>query len=215
MADRFRSLDLVILGAGGFARQAVWLADRVGFRVVAMLDELADSPSEYQGIPIVRDLGALGASREVAVVSAVGSPDLRRRWAAALGEGHVFTQLHDPAALIAPNATMGAGSSVFAGSVCSTHSRIGDHTIIGFNCLVSHDVAVGAFSHLAGGVVLNGGACVGNGCLVGAGAVVLPGVRIGDGAVVGAGAVVSRDVPAGTTVASPPARRVPSGSHGD
>jgi len=43
---------------------------------------------------------------------------------------------------------------------------------------------------------------------IGTGAVILPGVTIGEGAVVGAGAVVTKDVPAGSTVAGNPARRL-------
>jgi len=43
---------------------------------------------------------------------------------------------------------------------------------------------------------------------IGSGAVVLAGVCIGEGALVGAGAVVTEDVPAGSTVAGVPARRL-------
>ncbi len=46
------------------------------------------------------------------------------------------------------------------------------------------------------------------GASIGSGAIVLCGVTIGKGALIGAGAVVTRDVPAHTTVAGVPARRM-------
>lgn len=49
---------------------------------------------------------------------------------------------------------------------------------------------------------------VGANVWIGGGALILPGVSVGDDAIVGAGAVVTRDVPAGTTVAGNPARRI-------
>ncbi len=41
---------------------------------------------------------------------------------------------------------------------------------------------------------------------IGGGAIIVPGVTIGDDAIIGAGSVVTRNVPAGATVASNPAR---------
>jgi maltose O-acetyltransferase len=49
---------------------------------------------------------------------------------------------------------------------------------------------------------------IGRNVWIGGGAIILPGIRIGDDAVIGAGSVVTRDVPAGTTVAGNPARRI-------
>jgi len=47
---------------------------------------------------------------------------------------------------------------------------------------------------------------IGKDVWIGGGAILLPGVTIGDGAIIGAGSVVTRDVAAGQTVASNPAR---------
>ncbi|MGI9394071.1 MAG: acetyltransferase [Boseongicola sp.] len=203
--------EIVILGAGGFAQQAVWcVSRRQDMRVVAMLDELQSQPSDYQGIPIVRDLDDLAeVHQSVSLLSAVGNPGLRKRWAQEYGRLNAFCSLIDPDALVAPNARLGEGNILLPGSICSTNSEIGNHVIIGYNASVSHDASVGSFSHLASSAILNGHARVGDGCRIGAGAIVLPNVEVGDGAIVGAGAVVHRDVAPGRTVAGIPARAVP------
>lgn len=203
---------LVVLGAGGFARQAVWCIERHSdLRVVALFDELQTEPRDYKGIPIVADLAKLAnENSSLALVGAVGDANLRRRWALEYGSLYPFWTVIDPDALVAPNARLGEGSIVLPGAICSTNAQVGDHVLIGFNASVSHDVSVGSFTHLAGGVILNGHSRVGEGCQIGAGAIVLPHVRIGDGAVVGAGAVVNRDVEPGRTVAGVPARSVVS-----
>ena len=51
---------------------------------------------------------------------------------------------------------------------------------------------------------------IGDDVWIGYNATVLKGVTVGDGAVIGPGAVVLRDVPAGSTVAGNPARRIES-----
>jgi maltose O-acetyltransferase len=47
---------------------------------------------------------------------------------------------------------------------------------------------------------------IGRNVWIGGGAIILPGVSIGDSALIGAGSVVIRDMPAGVTAVSNPAR---------
>lgn len=200
--------DFVILGAGGLAQQVAWCAGRcAATRVVAMVDELIPAPSEWQGIPVIPSLGELPKDLSgPSLLSAVGSAELRRRWAEEHGQKFGFATLIDPSSIVAPGTPVGEGSILLPGTICSTNVSVGTHTILGFNVSLSHDTSVGSFSHLAGGVILNGRSRVGDDCRIGAGAIVLPDIEIGDGAVVGAGAMVTKNVQPGTRVAGVPAR---------
>jgi sugar O-acyltransferase (sialic acid O-acetyltransferase NeuD family) len=200
--------EVAILGASGFARQIAWCANRSGdLRVVALIDELAREPSDWDGIPILPSVESVaGNLARLSVLSGVGRPDLRRRWAREHAPRFAFATIIDPSAIIAPGSRIGEGSVAMPGVICSTNVSVGSHTLLGFNVSLSHESSVGSFSHLATGVILNGRARIGDGCRIGAGAIVLPDIDVGDDAVVGAGALVTKNVPPGATVAGVPAR---------
>lgn len=132
--------------------------------------------------------------------------------------GGIFTQLAakgflprtviHPAASIAESASIGGGSLVAAQAVVAPVAKIGRGAIINHSAVVDHECVVGDFCHIAPGVTLGGNVKIGERVFIGAGVNVLPGVHIGEGAVVGAGAVVTKDVPASTTYAGVPARRI-------
>ncbi|ACK49105.1 acetyltransferase, CysE/LacA/LpxA/NodL family [Methylocella silvestris BL2] len=106
--------------------------------------------------------------------------------------------------------------------------RIGAGAFLNFNCVILDVVAVsiGQMTQIGPAVqilaadhprdpaqrraMLESGrpVSIGANCWIGAGALILPGVTIGDDCIIGAGSVVTRDVAAGATVASNPARRL-------
>lgn len=201
---------LTILGAGGFAEQVAWIVRRHGaYDVMAFVDELRSEPGDVDGVPILPSLDDLARDpSDVKLLSAVGNPDLRRRWAKTFRAKYAFATVIDPSAAVAPNVTVGAGCVIMPGTVCSTRVIIGDHSLLGFNVSLSHDAEIGDYTHLAAGVILNGRARVGHGCRIGAGAIILPDVVVGNDVVVGAGAVVTKNVTDGATVAGVPARQI-------
>jgi len=128
----------------------------------------------------------------------------------------------DPAAFVAPNATvigrvtLAAGANIWYGAVLrgdverieiGMNTNVQDGAVIhgdpGQPTILEADVTVGhrAIVHSAH---------IERGCTIGMGAIVLNGVRVGAGSLVGAGAVVTKDVPPRSLVVGIPGKVVRS-----
>jgi sugar O-acyltransferase (sialic acid O-acetyltransferase NeuD family) len=210
--------DLVIVGAGGFARetaQAVREAAAAGvpWRLLGHLD---DDPAlhgrEVDGVPV---LGGSALVRELSgarVLLCTGSPRdpasrarLARRLA--LPPERYATVVH-PAAAVSASSVAGPGSVLLAHCVLTAAVRVGAHVAVMPHTVLTHDDVVEDFATLASGVRLGGGARVATGAYVGAGALVREYVTVGAWSLVGTGSVVLRDVPRGEVWAGAPARRL-------
>lgn len=208
--------DLVILGAGGFAREVWWLSEEMNedarrWNVLGFIDETAGTRGR-----ILCDLPVLGSfdwfetrGEKPLVVCGAGSNRTRRRFVArtrALGLGHA-TLLH-PGVRMSRFVEVGEGTVVCAGSVLTTQVRIGSFVNVNLGCTVGHDTVVEDFCNLSPGVHLSGAVHLERGVDVGTGAVVLPGRRVGGDSTLGAGAVVTADVPPRSVAVGVPARVV-------
>ncbi len=203
--------DLVIVGAGGFAREtAAAVGELPGWRLLGYVD---DDPALHGavrcgatvlgGLSIVEDM-------DVAVVVCVGSPRdraARQRVVArlALPPERYATVVH-PAAWVGAGCSVGPGTVLLTGVVLTAEVRVGRHVCVMPHTVLTHDDSIGDFATLASGVRLGGGVRIGPGAYLGAGALVRESVTVGAGAMVGMGSVVLRDVPPGETWAGNPAR---------
>ena len=208
---------LVLLGAGGTAREAVDLVTVLiqagaGFRIVAALDDdVSLTGSRIHGIEIAGPLAntrlyppdtcfidTLGSPRNFsqrpAIISALGIPD------------HRFATLIHPQASVSASASVGPGSLVFAFATVGANATLGSHVTILPHGVVSHDAIVGDWTQIATGAIVSGAAHVGRCCYLGAGSTLIDSARVGDGALVGMGSVVLKEVPSGAVVAGNPAR---------
>lgn len=119
------------------------------------------------------------------------------------------TAIH-PAAVIAGDVTIGAGTVVAAGAVINPGVSIGENVIVNTCASVDHDCVLEGGAHVSPGVHLGGHVHVGRGAWVGIGAIVTDRVHIGAQTIVGAGAVVLHDVPPNVVAYGVPARVVKS-----
>lgn len=204
--------ELIILGAGGHAKEVFWLTQRYGqYRVVAFLDETISEEKNlsFFSFPIVSSLDkfiSLKKNERPAVISAVGDNKLRKRWHDQYYKEFEFISLVDPDSIIGFNIAIGFGSIVFPSSVLTFNVVIGNHVNIHSTSIITHDAIIGDFCFIGPGCKLLGGVQIGKGSFLGAGAVVLPRKKVGDWSIIGAGAVVASDIPSNCTAVGIPAR---------
>jgi len=209
------SSDIVVYGAGGFAREIAWLAGECGKRVVAYVDD--SSQTHGQRLNEVEVMGLEDAAARfpnVGVAIGIGSPAARETVAAkAKAAGLRDVLLIDPRVARSPWIEVGEGTVICAGSTLTTNIRIGRHVQVNLHCTIGHDVVMDDFATLAPGVHISGWVHVARGAYVGTGAVVINGTSgrplvIGQDAVVGAGACVVKSVEPRTTVVGVPAKPI-------
>jgi len=205
--------DLVIVGAGGFARETAAAAGPA-WRVRGFVD---DDPAllgtTRAGLPILGPVADV-AGMDAAVVVCVGNPRnyaARRQIVERLGlPARRWATVVHPSVSIGAGSRVGPGSVLLAGTVLTADVTVGWHVAVMPQVVLTHDDRVGDYATIASGVRLGGGVVVDDGAYVGAGALVREGVKLGAGSLVGLGSVVLRDVPPEETWAGNPARRLRS-----
>lgn len=213
-------MKLVLIGAGGFGREALDVVEAEnaahGGGRYELLGVVDDSPTpenlrrlSKRGAPY---LGKLSENHDwpaggVHFLIGIGNPQVRKA-VSSMCEGLGLTPaiaIH-PSAVIGSDFTAGPGTVICAGVQISTNVSLGEHVHINPGVVVGHDAELESFVSINPGSIVSGNVRVETGSLLGAGSVVLQGLKIGSNAVVGAGAVVVRDVPGSVIVKGVPAR---------
>ncbi len=212
--------EIVILGAGGYAKEIAFLIEEINRaqteplrNILGFVDKDGATAGCMNGK--YRVLGGeeflQAAGRNLDVVMGIGWPGVVRGISARLGGlAHIhFPNLRHPSLVFdIDGVSWGRGNVVCAGNVFTTDIEIGSFNTFNLCVTLGHDVTVGNCCVINPGVNISGGVTIGDGCLIGTGATILQNITIGEGAIIGAGAVVTRDVVKGATVAGVPARQL-------
>lgn len=206
---------LVVVGAGGFGREALDVAEAMNemnptWDVLGVVD---DSPSrvnlERLAARGVGHLGGLDAiPAEAAVSIGVGSPAARRTIHELFAErDFAFASLVHPTALMGSEVRAADGAVICAGVSVGTNVTLGRHVHLNPHAVIGHDTILGDHVSVNPNATISGDCVIEDEVLIGAGAVVLQGLHVGRGAVVGGAACVVAGVTAGATVMGVPARQ--------
>jgi sugar O-acyltransferase (sialic acid O-acetyltransferase NeuD family) len=195
---------LLIVGAGGYAKEVAQIARRVDPHrdIWDSISYVAASPADVGqprpfGTIDYSDADILSGTVTADIVIGIGDPELRSRAASRYTELPVFSfpNLIDPSVEIDHElVALGKGNVIHRNAILTCDIVIGDFNIFNKGCIVAHDVSVGSFNNMNPAASLHGYSRLGDGCLVGAGARVLPDVSVADRTTIGAGAVLLRNV---------------------
>ena len=209
--------ELLILGSGGFAREVVWLVERINkinmtWNILGYVDEDAELHGK-----IINSYRVLGADKCIAnypdayVVCAIGSSKLRKKIVEKVKQQCPqikFASLVDPKVEISDRVTLGEGVVICANSVVTVNIDIGSHVIINLDCTVGHDAILHDYVTVNPSVNISGNVEIEEGVELGTGTQIIQGKRIGANSVIGAGSVVVRDIVGNCTAVGIPAKPI-------
>ena len=170
--------DIMIVGAGGWGREAVWTLERINAREMTWNilgfadDDPAKATGAVEGYPLLGNVEK--ASRDypgAAVYIAIGDNSVRESIYRRL-RGHDFPVIIDPSADVAPTAEMRHGVFIGPQAVVSVGAELGKFAIVCARAGVDHDARMGDFAMLRPAATLLGHRSVGSRAYVAAGVVV-------------------------------------------
>lgn len=206
---------LIILGAGGFARDVFNFAiNSKGynelFDVKGFLDINLHSLDGFSGYPPI-----LGSENDYDIqerdvfITAVGDNKLRKKIVDVIvSKGGKFITLIHQTAVIHTNAKIGEGCIIQPNTVIGADTNTGSHTYIQNGAILGHDVRVGSFCRIDCNVMFVGGTLCEDFVTVHTNSVINHNVVVGENAVVGACSFVIRKVKPGITVFGNPAKKI-------
>jgi sugar O-acyltransferase (sialic acid O-acetyltransferase NeuD family) len=211
-----RPAQLLLIGAGGFARETAEVVHaindvRMTWDLLGFMD---DDPSlrgvEKEGLPVLGPISELERYPEAGVVVCTGSPRnnfSRKRIVRSLGLPlERYASLVHPTAVVARSAEIGPGCVLLASVVLTAAARVGSHVAVMPGVVLTHDNVINDFVTFGAGARLAGTVTIGEGAYLGAGSLIRENLSVGAWSLVGMGAVVTRNIPEAEVWAGVPAR---------
>ncbi len=205
---------IVILCAGDFGKEVVWLLEDINkvqptYEILGFLDDNIQKKDQiyngYKCLGPISQLTELNRDNDVCAVIATQDGGIRKK----IVEMHCafsnWETLIHPNTNISSTTTIGKGCIICANSSISVNADIGNQCIMNLGTTIGHDCEIDDYVSMMSGTVISGHVKIAEGAYFGSNSTVIPNRKIGSYSKVGAGSVVIRNVKDGTTVMGVPA----------
>lgn len=207
--------NLIIVGAGGFAREVLQLVEDINQRdsrweVIGFIDEDAGKKGNIiNGYPILGGFEwFLEGAENIDVAFAVGNPQVRKRLVDKFRQSFnaAYPNLIHPSVKLSKFVDIGIGNIICQSVILTTNITLGDFNILNLNSTVGHDTNIGSFCTIAPGVNISGHAALNDGCDLGTNSCIIQGKTVGEWSIIGAGSVIVKDIGPRCTAVGVPAK---------
>jgi sugar O-acyltransferase (sialic acid O-acetyltransferase NeuD family) len=214
METEGRQMNLVILGAGGFAREVFYhfkQSEQYHDAKIFFVDDISPHKTlklKGEEYPVIKDWDFSSIPDAIFYV-AIGNPVHKRIMvdkALAAGIKPAPAFVHRTAEVY--DAKLGVGTVVCKNCIITDNVKIGDYVIVSFNVSVGHDAEVGDYTTINPSCQISGYCQVGSDCVIGTGTAIRDRVKVGDGVLTGVGSAVVKDLDSRGVYVGVPARKL-------
>ncbi|MBM7712757.1 NeuD/PglB/VioB family sugar acetyltransferase [Enterococcus xiangfangensis] len=207
--------DLIIIGAGGFAKEIAFLLQRASeYNLIGFVDdEVSLSGQKLAGKPILGPINMLlSYDKPISVAIGIASSNVKKKIYSKLKKNQNinFPNLVDTTALVGVNVKLGIGNILMANSTYTADINIGDFNMINIGSTVGHDSNIGDFNSIFPSVNISGYVTIGNNNQIGVGTKIIQSICIADNSIIGAGSVVIQNIENNTKNVGVPTRIIES-----
>lgn len=198
--------NLIVLGAGGFAKSIIDALDESQYNLVGFIDSF--KKGEHQGYKILANsLEEIKDKEKYIYFIGIGDPKTREEYFYNLKKYNLkLANIIDKTSILSRNITLGEGVFIGKMVIVNADATLEDNVVLNTRSLIEHGNHIGAHTNISTNSVLNGDVEVGKRTFIGSCTVVNGQVKIGSNSVIGSGSVVIRDIEDNVVVAGSPTR---------
>lgn len=205
--------DIYIFGAGGFAREIVYLIrDIQEYKVKAFVDIKEAPPIEIDGetISIISEktFKTICQSTPTHAAIAIANNTIVKKIVSHYKDICIFPNIIHPSVTHFGKLTIGEGNIITMGNGFSEHVRVGSFNRFNTHCGIGHDTCIGNYNMFNPGCKISGAVTIGDGNSFGVNAVVLQQIKIGNNNAVGAASLIIHHLKDGKSYIGVPAKKI-------
>jgi sugar O-acyltransferase (sialic acid O-acetyltransferase NeuD family) len=207
--------NLYIIGAGGFGKEVLWLAERINeskstWNICGFIDDNESLwGKKIDDYLVCGGLDYLKNCPGAFVACAVGNAKTRKMIVEKISDYNIeFATLIDPSVIMSKRVSVGVGTIICAGTIITVDVTIGNHVIINLDCTLGHDDIIGDYVTMYPSVNVSGCCTVGSCVEFGTGMQILQGLSVADNTIVGASACVVKNIDKAGVYVGAPAKRI-------
>lgn len=188
---------IVIIGAGGFGREVVWLIEDINkenmiYEILGFIDENKDLQNqEINGYKVLGGIDYLKNLNGISFVVAVGNTKVKKLLVEkAIENGVIPETIIHPSVIKSERNEIGKGVIICTGNILTTNIKVEDFVTLNLACTVGHDVTLKRYSTIYPSVSISGNCSIGEESEIGTRTAIIQGVSLGKKTITGAGSVI-------------------------